>query len=105
MSGNQISIHSAFENALVKSIITTNQTYWWLGGLALGDETTGFVWKWIDGSPYNYNNYGVSVSAFLSDVLRINANTGKWDDVYRIDSGFDYALPFVCKTRPIEYHQ
>jgi hypothetical protein len=86
-------ILNAEQNEVVKNLLITEET----GGAFIGGRRTGVIgpptgtggrgstyWKWINGDPWNYNNFtGDEPNNELENVVSIN-DTGSWNDIQDI---------------------
>uniref|UniRef100_A0AC35F9P4 C-type lectin domain-containing protein n=1 Tax=Panagrolaimus sp. PS1159 TaxID=55785 RepID=A0AC35F9P4_9BILA len=93
-SGNLVSIHDAFTNVIVAqnaSAYFHQLPDFWIGANSL---TTKNVWKWTDGSSFDFNDWGKSEPKNTSDSMcaSVSMNDGYWS----AENCFTYK-PFVCE--------
>ncbi|XP_042273377.1 type-2 ice-structuring protein-like [Thunnus maccoyii] len=83
MGANLVSIHSIEENHKIQSIIQADAAEnknTWIGGSDCQEVKT---WFWIDGTPFNFQEWCGGQPDFPSqNCIRINAGGGKcWDNL------------------------
>ena len=88
--GDLASIHDKATNDFLQTLTTE---YSFLGGT---DEGSEGVWRWSDGSPWDYENWspGQPDNAAGRQPYALKYSTGKWDD------GYAGANPFICQSTP-----
>lgn len=100
LGGHLTTVSNADENDIIHSLISDSSLFaFWLGAT---DEETEGIWKWIDGSDWNYTNWSPNEpnnSNSNQDYLRMYQN-GKWDDIENQSS--DYELGFICEFEYID---
>lgn len=114
MGGHLVSINSQTEQDLIEEITGDKDNYW------IGLEQSGFDWKWVDSSEFEYTNWDMWVNANgeecwqpdnyenREDVARIAGNSvtydewkmnkGGWLDTNRYGEGEDLSTyGYVCE--------
>lgn len=118
MGGHLASIHNQQEQEVIESLIVNKNVAFWLGG---NDSETEGVWKWEDGTAWDYDNWAPDepnnddTYYGHEDYLEISSYTGFWNDVphrYNFNYGFiaEFYIDEIAKSQSTstiryEYHK
>ncbi|XP_031170081.1 natural killer cells antigen CD94-like isoform X3 [Sander lucioperca] len=90
--GSLASVHNVLEyNFLQRLVKTGGHTFAWIGGYYFQG-----LWRWEDGSVFDYTNQGSMSSTSSYQCLQVNSQTSiGWSN-----NGCTTSYPFVCQIRP-----
>uniref|UniRef100_A0A914YIS4 C-type lectin domain-containing protein n=1 Tax=Panagrolaimus superbus TaxID=310955 RepID=A0A914YIS4_9BILA len=96
--GHLVSIHDAFDNALIREGAQQNFTdstsgEFWIG---LDDLKSSEIWEWIDGSPFNFADWDKGEPQIKEgyDCGAVKLEGGQWKT-----ENCDNDKPFVCEIK------
>uniref|UniRef100_A0AC34FE31 C-type lectin domain-containing protein n=1 Tax=Panagrolaimus sp. ES5 TaxID=591445 RepID=A0AC34FE31_9BILA len=99
LSGNLVSVHDAFTNALLAGeapnyFQLSNESDFWIGGTLLMHAGN---WSWIDNSPFDFNdwNKGEPQNFSSNGCVSVSISSGAWSsqDCFK-------SKPYVCNVTP-----
>lgn len=89
--GHLVSLHSAEEKEYVRtSVLEPASIYYWLGANDIANEG---IWRWSDGSPFNYT-YWYSGEPNGSGDCALTPSNDQWRD-YDCSTSYHY----ICKIK------
>lgn len=98
MGGHLASIHNKDEQDVIYNLISGKNAAFWLGG---SDSEAEGVWKWEDGTPWDYDKWAEgepnndTTYLWCENFLEINSYTGLWNDVpYRYNFNYGFIAEF-----------
>ncbi|XP_066304553.1 uncharacterized protein [Branchiostoma lanceolatum] len=95
--GDLVSINTPSESAYITGRVAsvTNMATMWIGA---HDQTTEGGWSWVDGSPFNFLNWGGgepnNAGNGGEDCTEIAVTTGNWNDL-----NCDNLRGYICEMR------
>ncbi|EGT33671.1 hypothetical protein CAEBREN_18283 [Caenorhabditis brenneri] len=100
-NGHLISVHTAIDNTYFAQQAQKNlyNGLVWLGANADSPVLSNpDNWKWMDKTPFNYQNYQSGQPSVLgsSACMVFNASTGKW-----LTPSCQNSYPFICASDPV----
>lgn len=98
MGGHLASIHNKDEQDAIYNLISGKNAAFWLGG---SDSEAEGVWKWEDGTPWDYDKWAEgepnndTTYLWCENFLEISSYTGLWNDVpYRYNFNYGFIAEF-----------
>ena len=94
-NGDLASIPNQATNDFILSLFHNPSGIQWIGGYDYDEEG---VWKWLDGTPWQYQNWNTDQPSNLNkeDFLAIDLRTGKWSD----EKGTKKPETIICQYTP-----
>ncbi|KAF7650520.1 hypothetical protein LDENG_00124940 [Lucifuga dentata] len=87
--GSLASVHGIWEYHFFQRLVKTGgHSFAWLGGYFFQG-----AWRWEDGTPFNYNNWGSVGNPNSYQCLQLNSEAG-WSN-----HGCNMPFPFICQLR------
>merc|ERR1712117_359348 len=100
MQGQLAAVHSEELNMMLAGLTDGRNT--WLGALRTGpDPFDNGSWIWMDGSSFDYDNWGSTQPDNLSGsefCLHMNTHQGNWNDIDCVEKDPNVVASYICQV-------